>query len=242
MDAIEKIPDAMLLDFNMNGQIEIQYQYRNDCSDETQKEVNANFNKKTFEEYVEMAKRKEMNYYGHTDAWLYNAIEDYPIKDKSICIFGSANPFYEAIAISNGVNECTVIEYSERPSFHELIKYMKPSEQSNKIFDIGWSISSFEHDGLGRYGDPLNGNGDLDAMKKAKSIIKKDGLLFLSVPIGKDKIYFNAHRIYGEKRFPYLIDGWETVKTFGFEKNSFNRESNGTNGTPYQPIIILKNT
>lgn len=242
MNAIEKIPDEILSDFNMSGLIDINLKYCNDCNDTVQAEINQNFNASTFKKYVEMAGRKEQNYYGYTDTWLYEAIKEYSIKDKSICIFGSANPWYEAIAISNNVKECVVIEYSKRPSFHKSIKYIRTHEELNKTFDIGWSISSFEHDGLGRYGDPLNGNADLEAMQRAKSIIKPDGLLFLAVPIGKDEICFNAHRIYGKIRFPYLIEGWEPIATFGFELTSFDNNYNGIHGTPYQPIIILKNT
>jgi Caenorhabditis protein of unknown function, DUF268 len=41
-------------------------------------------------------------------------------------------------------------------------------EHERTLFDAGFSISSFEHDGLGMYGDPLDPDGDLKAMRKMK--------------------------------------------------------------------------
>ena len=53
-----------------------------------------------------------------------------------------------------------------------------------------------EHVGLGRYGDPLDPDGDLQAIAELKRVLAKNGDLLFVVPIGKPKIMFNAHRIY----------------------------------------------
>lgn len=54
-----------------------------------------------------------------------------------------------------------------------------------------------EHVGLGRYGDPIDPNGDLKAIAELKRVTAQDGSLLFVVPIGfKSKIMFNAHRIY----------------------------------------------
>ncbi len=52
------------------------------------------------------------------------------------------------------------------------------------LCDRALSLSSFDHDGLGRYGDPINPIGDLVAMETVKQDLRSDGLLFLTVPIG----------------------------------------------------------
>ena len=104
----------------------------------------------------------------------------------------------------------TVDEYKENP-----IK-----------FDMGISFSSFEHDGLGRYGDPIDPDADLKTMQNCKNIIKKDGLLFLSLGLGKDIVYFNGGRVYGEHRWPLLIDGWEEIERVPVS---------------IEPIMVLKN-
>ena len=77
---------------------------------------------------------------------------------------------------------------------------MTPSEydQNPMLFDAAFSISSFEHDGLGRYGCLINPWGDIQAMQKTKKMLKPGALLFIAVPIGKDRVYWNAHRIYGK--------------------------------------------
>lgn len=53
-----------------------------------------------------------------------------------------------------------------------------------------------EHIGLGRYGDPLDPNGDLKAIKELKRVLAVGGQLLFVVPVGRPKIAFNAHRIY----------------------------------------------
>lgn len=45
-------------------------------------------------------------------------------------------------------------------------------------------ICSFDHDGLGRYGDPINPWGDLLAMQTVQRVLYEGGHLFLTVPIG----------------------------------------------------------
>ena len=67
------------------------------------------------------------------------------------------------------------------------------------------SISSFDHDGLGRYGDPLDPVGDLKAMRLAQCILKDDGLLLVSVPVGQDVVAFNLHRRYGSVRSRFAV-------------------------------------
>ena len=59
------------------------------------------------------------------------------------------------------------------------------------------TISSIDHDGLGRYGDPLNPHGDLRTMQWLKCLVKPGGLLFVSVPVGPDIVAWNLHRRYG---------------------------------------------
>ncbi|MFW9875003.1 MAG: DUF268 domain-containing protein [Candidatus Thorarchaeota archaeon] len=72
------------------------------------------------------------------------------------------------------------------------------------------SISSMhvvEHIGLGRYGDPLDPNGDLKAINELKRVVAEKGFLLFVVPIGKAKIHFNAHRIYSyEQIMRYFSD------------------------------------
>lgn len=53
-----------------------------------------------------------------------------------------------------------------------------------------------EHIGLGRYGDPLDPDGDRKAMRELIRVLAPRGNLMFVVPIGKPHIEFNAHRVY----------------------------------------------
>jgi SAM-dependent methyltransferase len=53
-----------------------------------------------------------------------------------------------------------------------------------------------EHIGLGRYGDPLDPDGDLKAMAELRRVLSPEGNLLFVVPVGRSRVCFNAHRIY----------------------------------------------
>lgn len=58
-------------------------------------------------------------------------------------------------------------------------------------------MHTVEHIGLGRYGDPLDYDGDLKAMKELSRVLAKEGNLLFVVPVGNTSaIHFNGHRVY----------------------------------------------
>lgn len=64
-----------------------------------------------------------------------------------------------------------------------------------------------EHIGLGRYGDPIDPEGDLKAIKELKRVLAPGGSLLFVVPVGKPRIQFNAHRVYAyEQIMEYFSD------------------------------------
>lgn len=229
------IPADLMDSYTLNNTIGVENWYLDDS---------AAFNGRKYElknflsMIVDAALKKGKNY-PQTDTFLYNALQDHPIKGKNVVIMGSGNPWYEAIAVANECKHCYVIEYQKRYLDHPMVTYLTVEEyNANPIqFDTGISISSFEHDGLGRYGDPLNPEGDLQAMNNMKSIIKKDGLLYLAVPTGMDKVVWNAHRIYGKIRLPLLLKEWELISTYGDLKLDIDLGKDA----PAQPLFILKN-
>lgn len=58
-------------------------------------------------------------------------------------------------------------------------------------------MHTVEHIGLGRYGDPLDYDGDLKAMKELARVLATGGSLLFVVPVGHTSvIHFNGHRVY----------------------------------------------
>lgn len=53
-----------------------------------------------------------------------------------------------------------------------------------------------EHVGLGRYGDAINPDGSLLAAVELQRVLKPGGRLYLSVPVGRERVCFNAHRVF----------------------------------------------
>lgn len=90
---------------------------------------------------------------------------------------------------------------------------------SEALYDYCDSLSSLhalEHFGLGRYGDPVRHDGYLLALGNFHKILQKGGRLYLSVPIGPQRIEFNAHRVFS---IHYLLDcmaGKFTVDNFSY--------------------------
>ncbi|MDE6603997.1 MAG: DUF268 domain-containing protein [Lachnospiraceae bacterium] len=58
------------------------------------------------------------------------------------------------------------------------------------------ALCSLEHFGLGRYGDPIDPEACFKCFANIQKKLKKGGHLYISVPIGKERIEFNAHRIF----------------------------------------------
>lgn len=58
------------------------------------------------------------------------------------------------------------------------------------------ALCSLEHFGLGRYGDRIDPDACYKCFKAIGSKVKEGGNVYLSVPIGKEHLEFNAHRVF----------------------------------------------
>jgi hypothetical protein len=114
-----------------------------------------------------------------------------------------------------------------------------PQSPPPQRFDVALSISSFDHDGLGRYGDPLAPDGDLHAMHVARTLLltPTTGKLLLTVPIGPDVIAWNLHRRYGKHRLPKLLRGWKVLGQYGWD--AAKRDAPAYFARSYEPAWVL---
>lgn len=58
------------------------------------------------------------------------------------------------------------------------------------------ALCSLEHFGLGRYGDSINPEACFECFEQIQNKLKPEGKFYLSVPVGKERVEFNAHRVF----------------------------------------------
>lgn len=77
-------------------------------------------------------------------------------------------------------------------------------------------LHALEHFGLGRYGDPVNFDGFLMGLENIKKILKTEGKFYLSVPIGPQRIEFNAHRVFSVEYLLSLVTDEYKIDSFSY--------------------------
>jgi SAM-dependent methyltransferase len=135
----------------------------------------------------------------------------------------------EHIDISSTLYFCSIVSafitvkfYDFRPANLQLTGFTSGEADLTRLFFTSNSILSLscmhtvEHIGLGRYGDPLDYDGDLKAMKELARVLAPAGNLLFVVPVGNQAIIqFNAHRIYTKEIIIALFSGFGlTLKEF----------------------------
>ncbi len=58
------------------------------------------------------------------------------------------------------------------------------------------SLHAAEHFGLGRYGDPIDPDACFKFMDALQRVLAPRGKLYFSVPVGRERVEFNAHRVF----------------------------------------------
>ena len=67
-------------------------------------------------------------------------------------------------------------------------------------------LHALEHFGLGRYGDPIDPLGSERGLKNMASLLKEGGIFYLSVPIGIERVEFNANRVFDPSKLITLAE------------------------------------
>ena len=128
------------------------------------------------------------------------------------------------IDISSTLHFCSTISafyptefYDYRPANLTLSNLVSKKADLNSLFFESDSIEciscmhTIEHIGLGRYGDQLDPEGDLKAIRELQRVTVKGGSLLLVTPVGRPRIQFNAHRIYSFEMINDLFHDFELV-------------------------------
>jgi len=77
-------------------------------------------------------------------------------------------------------------------------------------------LHALEHFGLGRYGDTIDPRGHEKGFKNLLRLTKTGGTLYLSVPIGRPAVEFNAHRVLDPVEVIRWCDRQAFVRDFSF--------------------------
>lgn len=75
-------------------------------------------------------------------------------------------------------------------------------------------LHAAEHVGLGRYGDAVDPLGCFAAMRELKRVVAAGGRLYFSVPIGRERVEFDAHRVFAPRTILEVFDDLE-LAAFG---------------------------
>lgn len=74
------------------------------------------------------------------------------------------------------------------------------------------ALCSLEHFGLGRYGDEIDQDACYKCFNAIRHKVKKEGNIYLSVPVGMEHIEFNAHRVFFASTIVDNFPGFDLVE------------------------------
>lgn len=94
--------------------------------------------------------------------------------------------------------------------------FMVVQKEIENYCDSISSLHAIEHFGLGRYGDPIDVNGHLKAIDNIYCILKSNGKFYFSVPIGPQRIEFNAHRVFSLRYLLQILDKKFKISSFSY--------------------------
>ncbi|MBN1898234.1 MAG: DUF268 domain-containing protein [Spirochaetes bacterium] len=154
--------------------------------------------------------RRQFSYPDH-DALVFRilkkVIKKYDLKQGAD--IGCASGYFPAMQIACGIEKCDIFEIRdlkiEHPKIEVRIEDLSVKKTLKPRYDLITCLSTVEHIGLGRYGDPLDPRGDIQMAENIFQLLKPGGIVLISFPVGKGSVVFNAHRIYSGYRIDQLL-------------------------------------
>jgi len=84
--------------------------------------------------------------------------------------------------------------------------------EDNSILSLS-SLNAAEHFGLGRYSDPVDPEACFKFMRALQRVLAPGGSLYFSVPVGRERVDFNAHRVFAPKT---ILDCFSVLQLVSF--------------------------
>jgi len=164
-------------------------------------------------------KTKIDSHYFYQHLWAFKKI--YSLSPKLHVDVGSSTDFVGLLSVITQVHFIDI-----RPldvSNVENLKIKKGSilhlpYEDNSLESIS-CLHVVEHIGLGRYGDTLDPFGTKRAADELTRCLAIGGNVFLSLPVGKPRLCFNAHRIHSPKQIIEYFGGLKLNELSGTDDN-----------------------
>ena len=232
-----EIPKELFDEFTQHGEMIYQYWYINDVYNDSTStnstQIVGEIKESMMKGFLyDLNSIENMTYFGtYGDVMLPRmmAKKKSELRDQSLVVVGTILPWIEAVGVKFNMSQITTLDYTRmryenerngQLKWQHVFDFLDEATKKNRIeqFDNAASFSSVEHSGMGRYGDPLDPNGDIKAVRQMHCMIKPGGLMFLGLPTSDDNksyVVYNAHRYYGVKRLTKLLptEDWELLET-----------------------------
>ena len=139
-----------------------------------------------------------MNNYFWQDLWAAKLI--YKSGVRKHFDIGSRIDGFIAHLLAMDIN-VSLIDIREFPgeveNLHTIVDDATSLKQiADNSIDSMSALCSLEHFGLGRYGDSIDPEACFKCFAEIQKKIKVGGNLYISLPIGKERVEFNAHRVF----------------------------------------------
>jgi len=154
------------------------------------------------------------SHYFYQDIWAFKRI--YESKPNHHVDVGSAIDF---VGFLTAITKVTFVDI--RPLLATLDNFdsikgsiLSLPFEDNSLLSLS-CLHVAEHIGLGRYGDPFDPLGTKKACKELYRVLAPKGNLYFSVPVGKTRLCFAAHRIHSPEQIIDYFSDLELVELSG---------------------------
>ncbi|MFH1867220.1 MAG: DUF268 domain-containing protein [Patescibacteria group bacterium] len=163
------------------------------------------------------------NHYFYQDIWAFKKI--YQSKVPGHVDIGSTVEF---VGFLSAITKVTFIDI--RPIAVNLSNF---NSKAGNILNLPFTDNSLkslsclhvaEHIGLGRYGDDLDPQGTRKACAELFRVLALGGKLYFSLPVGRPRVCFNAHRIHSPQQILDYFKGLKLVEFAGINDQGVFQE------------------